>query len=322
MLPALNSLLLPPGKRAASEQSMSNSITRGNSITRRTFLGTLAATPAALSGGFQSSKRGAKRLHNNKGLRINMLPKNFSLAEGFKLAVECGFNQMEPFATFDSHFARQIKEAAGAATLHIGSVANPMNWKYPLSSGDPQTAEKGIKAQTAALENAHFWGADAILMIPGVVTPSVSYREAWDRSRRQIERLLPLAEKLRVVIAIEDVCDQSKFLLSPLEFARYIDNFKSPWLKAYFDVGNVMPVGYPQDWIHTLGERIVKVHLKDWDPKTRKFVDLGDGAVDWPAVRQAFMDIGYAGTFTTELQGGDAAYLRDLSRRIDRLLLD
>ncbi|MGH9378632.1 MAG: sugar phosphate isomerase/epimerase family protein, partial [Terriglobia bacterium] len=134
--------------------------------------------------------------------------------------------------------------------------------------------------------------------------------------------LIPLAEQLRVVIALEEVCAQSKFLLSPLEFVRYIDDFKSPWVKAYFDVGNVMPVGYPEDWIHTLGERIVKVHLKDWNPKTRKFVDLGDGAVDWPAVRQSFIDIGYKGTFTTELSGGDAAYLRNLSQRIDRLLLD
>jgi L-ribulose-5-phosphate 3-epimerase len=261
------------------------------------------------------------RRHNKKGIRINMLPPGLSLTAGFSLARDCGFSQMEPFATFDGQRVIEIQSAAHKSGIHIGSVANPMNWQYPLTSGEPALAAEGIKAQTAALENAHAWGADAILMIPGVVTPEVSYEQAWVRSRRQIERLLPVAEKLGVVIALEEVCDQSKFLLSPREFVRYIDAFRSPYLRAYFDVGNVMPVGYPQDWIHQLGHRIEKVHVKDWNPKTRKFVDPGGGAVNWPAVRQAFIDVGYKGTFTVELGPGDAAYLKDLSQRIDRLLL-
>lgn len=292
-------------------------------ITRRDFLAAALSGSALLGGGRQDVRDGAKqRLHNNKGIRINMLPKNLSAIDGLKAAVGAGFSQLEPFATLDRSRALAIKNSAHSAGIRIGSVANPMNWKYPLTSGDPAVAKKGIEAQTAALENAHDWGADAILMIPGVVTPEVSYHDAWVRSRQQIERLLPVAERLRVVMALEETCDQSKFLLSPREYVRYLDDFKSPYVRAYFDVGNVMPVGYPQDWIHALGKRIVKVHLKDWNPKTRQFVDLGDGVVDWPAVRQAFIDVGYAGTFTAELGGGDAAYLRDLSRRIDRLLLD
>lgn len=250
-----------------------------------------------------------------------MLPPGVPLEEGLKTAVSCGFTQLEPFATFDNALEQRVAAAARRAGIHIGSVANPMNWKYPLSSGDPKVAEEGYQAQAAALRNAHYYGAEAILMIPAVVTPEVRYQDAWRRSREQIQRLIPLAEQLGVAIAIEEVCDQSKFLLSPTEYVQYLDSFKSRSVRAYFDTGNVMPVGYPQDWIRTLGRRIVKVHLKDWNPKTRKFVDLGDGAVDWPAVRQAFIDVGYAGTFTAELQGGDAAYLKDLSQRIDRLLL-
>ncbi len=290
---------------------------------RREFI---KITAAGAAGGLamlrgKNASGAARRLHNPKGLRINMLPSGLSMAEGFKLARECGFTQMEPFATFDARLVRETKAAADAAKIHIGSVANPMNWKYPLSSGDPAVAAEGFKAQSAALENAQAWGADAILMIPGVVKPDVSYEEAWVRSRKQIEGLLPLAEKLGVAIAMEEVCDQSKFLLSPRDYIQYLDSFKSRSVRAYFDTGNVMPVGYPQDWIHELGHRIVKVHLKDWDPKTRKFVDLGDGAVDWVAVRQAFIDVGYTGTFTAELRRGDAAYLKDISGRIDRLVL-
>jgi L-ribulose-5-phosphate 3-epimerase len=136
------------------------------------------------------------------------------------------------------------------------------------------------------------------------------------------ERLLPLARELKVVVAVEEVWN--KFLLSPIEFARYVDEIDSPWLKAYFDVGNVVFYGYPQDWIRTLGARIAKVHLKDFrlDRQNGRFTwtNLGDGDIDWLEVRRAFDAVGYKGFFTTEVAAGDAAYLKDLAGRVDRFL--
>jgi hexulose-6-phosphate isomerase len=159
-----------------------------------------------------------------------------------------------------------------------------------------------------------------VLLVPAVVNPQTSYRDAWVRSQQQIRKLIPLAEKLKVVIAIEEVWN--KFLLSPLEFARYVDEFKSPWVKAYFDVGNILFYGYPQDWIRTLGNRIVKVHLKDFrfrDEKTQ-WTPLREGDINWPAVYAALKDTGFSGTATCELSGGDAAYLKEVSRRVDLIL--
>jgi hexulose-6-phosphate isomerase len=105
--------------------------------------------------------------------------------------------------------------------------------------------------------------------------------------------------------------------------AAYIGEFHSPWVKAWFDVGNVVFYGYPQDWIRTLGKSIVKVHLKDFKrkPDGYAWVNLGDGDVDWLAVREAFAAVGYSGSVIAELDKGDEAYLRDVSRRIDRLVL-
>jgi L-ribulose-5-phosphate 3-epimerase len=171
------------------------------------------------------------------------------------------------------------------------------------------------------LRTAKMWGAEAVLVVPAVVNPEISYREAWERSQKQIRKLLPVAEEVKVTIAIEEVWN--KFLLSPLEMARYIDEFRSPWVKCWFDVGNVVFYGYPQDWIHTLGKRIARVHLKDFKVthSCYEWVDLGDGEVMWLAVRQALIDTGSTGPVICELKSGDEAYLRDLSRRIDRLLL-
>jgi len=107
-----------------------------------------------------------------------------------------------------------------------------------------------------------------------------------------------------------------------MEFARYVDEFHSPFVQAYFDVGNVIGAfGFAQDWILTLGKRIKKIHLKDFKLDGRQWTNLGDGSVNWPAVKQAFADIGYSGFMTTELAGGNEKYLRDVCGRIDRLLL-
>ena len=136
------------------------------------------------------------------------------------------------------------------------------------------------------------------------------------------ERLLPLAQDLKVVIAVEEVWN--KFLLSPIEFARYVDEFKSPWVKAYFDVGNVVLYGYPQDWVRTLGNRIVKMHIKDFKMDRREgrfyWKNIGEGDIDWPEIRKALSEIGYEGFMTTEIQGGDAAYLKDVVARLNRFL--
>ncbi|MCC6537162.1 MAG: sugar phosphate isomerase/epimerase [Bryobacterales bacterium] len=255
-----------------------------------------------------------------------MLPSQLSFAERFALAREVGFEELEAPQTDDERRAEEIGRAAADAKLRIHSVMNGDHWRFPLSSGDPEVVAKSMKAMRTSLRNAKLWGADTVLLVPAVVNPQTSYKQAWDRSRRQIEELIPEAEKLKVVIAVEEVWN--KFLLSPLEFAHYVDEFKTPWVRAYFDVGNVVLFSYPQDWIRTLGKRIVKLHFKDFkfaqNPQTRKreadFVNLRDGEIDWKEIHAALGEIGYTGSATVELSGGDKAYLADVSQRFDRIL--
>jgi L-ribulose-5-phosphate 3-epimerase len=256
-----------------------------------------------------------------KGVLLDMLPAKLSYADRMKMARDVGFEVIQAPTMPDQGEAEEIKKAADAANVRIDSVMNMDHWKYPLSSADAAVVEKSLAGMRISLHNAKLWGADAVLLVPAVVNPQTSYRDAWTRSQKEIRKLLPLAQELKVVIAIEEVWN--KFLLSPLEMAAYVSEFKSPWIQAWFDVGNVLLWGYPQDWIRTLGKSIVKVHLKDFKRKEDgyEWVNLGDGDVDWPAVREAFHEIGYAGSAITELKAGDEAYLRDVSRRVDRLVL-
>jgi hexulose-6-phosphate isomerase len=277
-----------------------------------------AASPA--SGGILKTPPPAL-LPIKKGVLLDMLPAKLSDADRFKMVRDVGFEVVQAPTTPDERKAVAIKKAADAANMRIDSVMNMDHWKYPLSSSDASVVEKSLAGMRTSLHNAKLWGSDAVLLVPAVVNPQTSYREAWSRSQKEIRKLLPLAEELKIVIAIEEVWN--RFLLSPLEMATYIGEFKSPWIQAWFDVGNVLLYGYPQDWIRTLGKSIVKVHLKDFKRKDDgyEWVNLGDGDVDWAAVREAFSDIGYAGSAVTELNGGDEAYLRDVSRRVDRLII-
>lgn len=288
---------------------------------RREFLKSAAASAALARASAGAARPANEPLPVKKGVLLDMLPVHLSYPDRFKLARDAGFQVVQVPTTPVPHAAEAIKSAAVGAGIIIDSVVNTDHWKYPLSSADPTVVDKSLAGMRTSLHNAHFWGAEAVLLVPGVVNAQTSYREAWTRSQRHIRKLIPLAERLRVVIALEEVWN--KFLLSPLEFARYVDEFQSPWVRAWFDVGNVVLYGYPQDWIHTLGKRIAKVHLKDFKltGNCYAWVNLGDGDVMWPAVRNAFLATGYANSVICELNPGNEAYLRDLSRRIDRLLI-
>jgi len=283
-------------------------------MTRRTFVSAAGASALA------ASAAGAGRLPVKKGVLLSMLPKNLSYADRFKLAVDVGFEQIELPTITDPAEADELKKASETARLPIHSVMNMAHWKYPLSSADPAVVAESMKGMETSLRNAKLWGAETVLLVPAVVNAQTSYADAWKRSTAQIRKLLPLAQELKVVIAVEDVWN--KFLLSPLEFAQYVDQFKSPWVKAYFDVGNVVLFAFPQDWIRTLGKRIAKLHFKDFKftKRVAEFTALREGEIDWKEVHKALAEIGYKGSATVELPGGDAAYLKEVSRRVDLIL--
>jgi L-ribulose-5-phosphate 3-epimerase len=294
---------------------------------RRDFLKVSVSAACAASLGEGAAKASvvgvaaasATPLRIKKGAVLDMLPKKLSYADRFKMARDVGFEGIQAYTTADQRVAEDIKQAASDSGVKINSVMNMAHWDFPLSSADPMIVETSLNGMRTSLHNAKFWGAYSVLLVPAVVNEQTSYKDAWVRSQKQIRKLIPLAQELGIVIAIEEVWN--KFLLSPLEFAAYIDEFNSPWIKAWFDVGNVVLYGYPQDWIRTLGKRIVEVHLKDFKRDGSQWVNLGDGSVNWPEVRKAFAEIGYSGFATCELESGDEAYLRDVNKRVDRLLL-
>ena len=229
------------------------------------------------------------------------------------MAKACGFEGLEISPMGDMDEAKRLGDIARKEGIAIHSIIYG-GWHAPLSDPDPKVVARGRADVERAMQTAQAVGADNVLLVPAVVNEKVRYVEAYERSVKEITNLIPLAEKYGVIIGVEEVWN--KFLLSPLEFAKYIDDFKSKWVRAYFDVGNVVIYGYPEDWIRTLGARIIRVHIKDFKREGYQWTPLYEGDVDWAEVRKAFHEIGYTGWINAELPNGDEAYLREVHRRM------
>jgi hexulose-6-phosphate isomerase len=259
------------------------------------------------------------------------LPPKMPVAEKFKLARDNGFEGIElrmgdelaPDSTA-ADLAR-LSDVAQQNSITVVSLwdSNPLS-KAPLNSPDPALRAKGVDAIRQAIDFARKLNCQAILLYPGRVSPDIGYQDTWDRFTAELRKLLPDAAQARVTLTMENVWN--KFLLSPVEMRAFVDQFRSPWLASHLDMGNVMQYGYPQDWIRTLGTRIKRIHVKDYKLSAKaeqgRFVPLFEGDVDFKAVMQALVAVGYSGFLSPEYgyDANDAGYLKMLSQKLDRIL--
>jgi hexulose-6-phosphate isomerase len=176
--------------------------------------------------------------------------------------------------------------------IEISSLASGESWTCSPTANDPEHRARIIEFTQKALQIAKWLGTDAYLFVPGAV----------DVFFLPDAEVIPYDVETGVAICIENVWN--KFLLSPLEMRDFIDSFKSEMVGAYFDVGNVLLTGYPEQWIRILGKRIKRVHVKDFKRSVgtvEGFVDLLEGDVNFQTVKEALSDIGYDGYVTAEL---------------------
>ncbi len=247
-----------------------------------------------------------------------------SVADRFKMIKDAGFDGVE-LNRPDAISLDELIKASASAALPVAGVIDSVHWGKPLSSPDAKVREQGFNGLKLALQEAGELGCDRLLLVPAVVNKDVSYADAYTRSQELIKRAVPFAEKAKCRIAIENVWNH--FLLSPLEAARFVDEISSPWVGWHFDIGNVVTYGWPEQWIRTLGPRVLNLHIKEFSRKKRDAeglwkgfnVELGEGDVDWPAVMRALDDINYHGWAILEVPGGDAARLKFLAERTDQL---
>ncbi len=302
------------------------------SIDRRSFLLTAAAAGIAAHTGRLHAQPEQWRANPAgsgprifKSLKYGMIGAGETVREKFQLAMDAGFDGVELDSPSDLDIAEVI-EARDAVGIRIPGVVDSAHWGKPFNHPDESVRAEGRAALETAIRDCKALGGSTVLVVPAVVRKGMSYADAYWLSQKEIGRLVPLAEELGVAIAFENVWNN--FLLSPLEAARYVDEFESANIGWYFDVGNIVNYAWPEQWIDALGPRILKLDVKEYSRSRRDNeglwkgfgVEIGEGDCDWPAVREALDRIGYRGWASAEVGGGGAERLADVANRMDRVL--
>lgn len=300
-------------------------------LDRRTFLTAAAASAALANFGARARAQAAERPRAlKKAVMIGMCTEGATILEKFQILRDAGFDGAE--LDSPSSLKRDDVLAAMQQTgIVVHGLVDSVHWSVPLNSSDAADRQRGIDALKTALEDAAAYGSTSVLLVPCIVDQRRPYDEAWKLSQECIRACLSTAERRKVVIAVENVWNN--FLLSPLEAARYVDEFQSPWVGFHFDIGNIVHYGWPEQWIRILGPRIAKLHVKDYSRKLSDEqgrwagfgADLLDGDAGWEAVMKALDEIGYTRAarpnwWTAEVGGGDRARMRVIAAKMDQIL--
>lgn len=255
-------------------------------------------------------------LKNRKSIYLGCIPGN-SNEEKLSTAVKSGFAAVEVPGLFSEDERIEMKKLFEKYSLDCPSVMTSGAWEYPATSDNPEIRAKSADCYKAAILTAKTMGCDAILVVPGVVNAEIPYETAWENAKKTLSSVIPFAQENGIYMAIENVWN--KFLLSPREMVEFIDSFKSDYVKAYFDVGNILLYGFPQQWIKSLGSRIKRIHIKGFKTNDFSWTPLLKGSVDWKSVMAALKEAGFEYYLTAELSP-DERGLSGIAEDMDYIL--
>lgn len=274
-----------------------------------------AATAPATTASAVPQQSNAGRIF--KSVKWDMIRVEGPAIERFRLCKELGYDGME-LVSPGGPAPAEVRAAAEQTGMPVHGLVDMKHWDIRLSSPDPNVRDQGRGHLERAIRDAHAYGGFAVLLVPGMVTgPDETHEQVWQRSIEQIRLVMPLASRLGVRVLIENVWNG--FCETAEEARDYLDEIASPWVGAYFDIGNVRKFAASETWIRALGHRIVKLDVKDWGA-SNGFCKIGDGDVDWPAVCAALAEIKFTGWCTAEVEGGGRDELADIAQRMDRVL--
>lgn len=260
-----------------------------------------------------------------KAVKIGMVQVDAPLTEKLKLLKELGFDGVE-LSSPGGPKPDDVRQAIDESGLPVHGVVDSTHWRTRFSDPNPSVRGQAVDDLRTAIQASKAYGGTSVLVVPGVVDDTATYEEAWQRSIAEIKKALPLAEEEGIHVLIENVWNN--FLTDPAETARYIDELDSKMAGAYFDVGNAVRYAPPVDWIRALGDRIVKLDIKEYskakaesagNPGAGFRVKLLEGDCDWPAVMDEMEKIEWSGWGTAEIPGGGRERLQEIASRMDRI---
>jgi len=294
-----------------------------SSLDRRDLI-KLAAAGALVAAAPRGIAAPPKMRKLKKAVKYGMIEEGDTVLAKFELLKELGFDGVELDSPSNLDLD-EVLEAKAATGIEVPGVVDSVHWSKPFSAADAAVRAEGCAALETALRDCKKVGGTSVLVVPALVNAGTSYDDAYRRSQEEIGKLVPLAEELGVDIAFENVWNN--FLLSPMEAARYVDEFESKRVGFHFDIGNIVLYGWPEQWIRILGARIKKIDIKDYSRKKLNdegrwagfAVQIGEGDAGWPAAMKALDEIGYEGWGAAEVAGGKRERLAEIAANMDRV---
>ncbi len=284
----------------------------------------LGRAPAALAPRFgaQAPESAPAGLPVKLAVKYGMVAGDAPMVDKLRLLARLGYDGVE--LDSPNGYARdEVLRARDASGIAIHGVVDSIHWSVRLSDPDPAVRARAIDGLRTAIEDAHAYAGSSVLLVPGLVADAQSENaeQVRERSIEGIRAVLPRAAELGVRILVENVwngfcyehdgpADQTAE-----RFAAYLDELASPWVGMYLDLGNHRKYGAVEQWVRTLGPRIVKLDVKDWS-RADGWTRIGEGDVGWPGVRAALAEIGFTGWATAEVAGGDEERLADVLARM------
>lgn len=287
------------------------------SLDRRQFLSAAAGVTAGLAAGSLLAADAPKRPKLRIAVKYSMIRTDGDEKTNLELVKKLGFHGVEIDSPSGINLPA-LKAACEATGIVMHGTIDSVHWKDTLSDPDEAVRARGLEGLKTAIKDAHFFGAETALLVPGVCRNGVTYEQAFERSTAEVKKALPLAEELKVKICIETVWND--FITKPEQLIDYIDSFQSPWVAAYFDCSNMLKYGVPAaTWIRMLGKRLAKFDFKGYHMEN-EWCKIGEGSENWPEVLTALAEIGYDGWATSEVGGGGEEVLRDIAERMKKVL--
>lgn len=299
------------------------------SITRRSLIGSATTASAAMlaMGRLDKPARAAtvaNPLDIHKAVKYQMIDEDLSVTDKFKLLKDLGYDGVELPAPLEIPM-KEVIAARDASGINVHGMTYGRAWRIAFNDPDKSVRDEAINGLKQALRDTKEFGGTAVLVVPAVVKKEWSYADAYKHSLAGLRACVETAEETGIAIAIENVWNN--FLLSPVEAARFVDACESPMVRWYFDVGNIVRMGWPEHWIEALGKRTIKLDIKEYSREKqineglRKGfnVELLEGDCDWPSVMAALAKTHFTGWATAEVPGGDRTRLKDIAERMDRI---
>jgi hexulose-6-phosphate isomerase len=298
-------------------------------IGRRGFLGRSLATAGAVALGAPSLSRGAVAPKLKKAVKYGMIGEGKTILEKFQLIKSIGFDGVEMDSPADIN-REEVVAARDESGIVIHGVVCSTHWGVRMSDPKEEVRAKAVTNFRTALEDTKTYGGTTTLLVPGAVRDpkKENFDQCWERSTACVKQLIPDAKRLGVKIAIETVWND--FITTPEQLIKYVDQFESEYVAAYFDISNMLKYGVPAaEWVRKLGKRMAKFDFKGYSLERAKEkgnawegfnVPIGEGSENWPEVLKALEEVGYEGFATSEVGGGGRKKLEEIARRMDKVL--